>query len=282
MVGLSAACGFHAAPPGGGNGDAAPGDGEIDSPAIAIDAPPPLVDAAPDAPAGSPCANGIKDAGELDVDCGGTCPIACTKIFAPDPNTLALFELNGSLADTSGNNRNATLIGGGFATTPWGMGLSVNGTATQGFQWTAHASLLVHPFTIEMIVKPGQTGCYRKVFGGSDSSDAGWYYCNQFTSYANQQTVTKVGPNLMTNDRHYFALVSTSTTQMDIYLNGTRLGSAPTRLANPPTSAIFFRDDTATQRSEAIAGTIDAVRISKVARTQAEITAIDMRLDAQP
>ena len=281
MVVVCAACGFQASQPNGTSGDApAPDDAELDAPAVAVDAPP--LDAAPDAPAGSPCANGVADPGELDVDCGGTCPTACTKIFAPDPNTLALFELNGTLADTSGNNRNATLIGGGFTNTPWGMGFAVNANSTQGFQWSAHASLLVHPFTIEMVMRAGQTGCYRKLFGGSDASDAGWYYCNQFTSYANQQSITKVGPNLVANQRHYFALVSTSTTQMDVYLNGTRVGSAPTRLASPPVAAIFFRDDTATQRAEAVAGVIDAVRISKIARPQGEITATQQRLEAQP
>lgn len=204
------------------------------------------------------------------------------KVFTPDTGTLALFELNGDLNDTSGNNRNATLIGGGFAMTPWGMGFAVSGNQTQGFQWSAYANLLVHPFTVEMVLQPSTTTCYKKLFGGSDTADAGWYYCTQLTSYGSQQSVTKVGPNLSGGQRHYLAFVSTSTTMMDVYLNGTKVGAASTRLASPPTAAIFYRDDTVTQRGEAVNAVIDAVRISKVARTATEIAAVQTKLDTQP
>lgn len=275
-----AACGFRAPAENTGD-DGAPADAEIDAPAIAIDAPASTIDAAPDAPDGSPCANGMRDGDEVDIDCGGSCPAACAKVFAPDGDTLALFELNGTLNDTSGNNRNATLIAGGFTQTPWGMGFAVNGSTTQGFQWSAYANLLVHPFTIEM-VNGCTTTCYKKLFGGSDTADAGWYYCTQLTSYGSQQSVTKVGPNVSGGQRHYLAFVSTSTAMMDVYLNGAKVGAAPTRLANPPTAAIFFRDDTVTQRSEAVNAVIDAVRLSRVARTATEIAATQTKLATQP
>jgi hypothetical protein len=204
------------------------------------------------------------------------------KVFTPDPSTLAIFELNGTLADTSGNNRNATLIGGGFAATSWGMGFAVTGNQTQGFQWNAYANLLVHPFSVEMVIRPSATSCYKKLFGGSDTADAGWYYCTQLTSYGSQQSVTKVGPNVSGNQRHYLAFVSTSATMMDVYLNGANVGSAPTRLASTPAAAIFYRDDTATSRNEAVDAVIDAVRISKVARTPTEIAAVQTKLATQP
>jgi hypothetical protein len=158
------------------------------------------------------------------------------------------------------------------------MGLHVTGAATQGFQWTKYAALLVHPYTVEMVVTPVDVSCWKKLFGPSDSVDNGWYYCDKFESYPSNT----VGPSLTAGTRHYFAIVSTSSTNIDVYLNGTKLGSLAASFTAPPTEAIFFRDDTFTQRNESLSGVIEAVRLSKVARSPTEITAIATNLATRP
>ncbi len=201
------------------------------------------------------------------------------NIFPTDASTLARFELNGDVTDSSGNGRDATLIGGTFVATSWGMGLRVPGTATQGMQWTAYASLLAHPYTIEMVVTPDSVSCWKKLFGPADNMDNGWHYCGTFQTYPSNM----IGPVLSPGLRDYFALVSKSSTTFDVYENGTLVGSdEPTSFTAPPPEVIFFRDDTTSNRTEALAGVIDAVRISSVSRTQTEITAIATRLAQRP
>ena len=201
------------------------------------------------------------------------------NIFPADGDTLARFELNGDVTDSSGNRRDATLIGGSFVPTSWGMGLRVTGVATQGMQWTAYASLIVHPYTIEMVLTPTDVSCYKKLFGPSDSMDTGWHLCGTFQTYPNNM----IGPALTANVRLYLALASTTSTTFDVYENGTLIASdQPTSFAAPPPEAIFFRDDSSTSRVETLSATIDAVRISKVARSQTEITQIAMKLAQRP
>lgn len=233
-----------------------------------------------DAPdASGTCANGVLDPGELDVDCGGPCSITCANIFPTDNATLAVFELNGDLADTSGNARDATSIGGTFVTTAWGKGLSLSGQAVQGFHWNSFAPLLVHPYTVEIVVTPRTLGQYRKLFGATDTSDNGWYYRSaRFDAYPNSSLPTV----LTANERHYFAIVSTAANKVDVYVNATKIGATGAGFTAPPASAIFFRDDTFTMRNEALDGVVDGVRISSVARSASEITAIQTRLSAQP
>jgi len=239
-------------------------------------------DGGPDAPPDSllppTCSDQIKNGNELDVDCGGSCP-ACTTVFATDPDTLARFELNGDVTDSSGNARDATLLGGTFVTTSWGKGLSVTGEDPQGFKWTSYAGLIVHPYTIEMVVTPDDTSCWKKLFGSNDAVDTGWNYCSQLQTYAPNYMV---GPNLVAHQRHYFAMVSTSSTMIDVYLNGTMIGSVGAGFTAPPGDAIFFRDDSQTGRGEMLSGVIEAVRISKIARTPAEILKTATRLAQQP
>jgi concanavalin A-like lectin/glucanase superfamily protein len=226
---------------------------------------------------GPSCTNGVRDGSELDVDCGGPACAPCTNIFAADENTLAVFELNGTLADGSGNNRNATLIGGSFVSTSGGMGFSLPGQQTQGFQWNAYAALLAHPYTVEFVVTPQSVSCWKKLFGPTDSGDSGWYYCGGLQSWPSQA----FGPGFSANARHYIAIVSTSSTGIRAYVNGTSIGTSSNFTA-PGAAAIFFRDDTNTNRTEEVTGVVDAVRISKVARTATEIQAVQARLAAQP
>ena len=223
------------------------------------------------------CTDGMKNGDELDVDCGGTACGPCADIFTTDGNTLALFELNGTLADSSGNNRNATLIGGTFVSTSWGQGFSVPGQSTQGFQWNTYAGMITHPYTVEMVVTPQSVSCWKKLFGPSDSADAGWYFCGGFSSYPSNA----IGPTFTTNQRHYIAIVSTSSNGIRVYADGASIGTSNNFTA-PGGAAIFFRDDTNTSRSEALDGVVDAVRISKVARTATEIQAVQAKLAAQP
>lgn len=220
------------------------------------------------------CDDGVKNGGETGVDCGGSCPEHCDAMFTIDANTLAVFELNGDVLDTSGNHRDAALIGGTFVPTAWGQGLSVPGAATQGFQWNTYGALLVHPFTVEMVLTPAAVSCWRKLFGPDDTLDKGWNYCDKFHTYPG----STIGPNLTAGQRHYFAIVSTSSTTIDVYLNGTRLGGLDSSFTAPPAQAIFFRDDTQTGRAETLTGVIDAVRLSKVARTATEITMTQTRI----
>lgn len=206
-------------------------------------------------------------------------PVSDNHVFTTDSSTLAIFELNGDVTDSSGNGFDATLIGGTFVATSWGQGLSVPGGAVQGFEWTAHANLIAHPFTIEMVLTPVDVSCWRKLFGPDDALDIGWNYCMKFQTCCGDATV---GPDLPAAQRHYLAIVSTSTTQDDVYINGTLAGSIHSGFTAPPSQAIFFRDDSQTSRMEALTGVIDAVRISGVARTPTEIAAIQTRLATRP
>lgn len=203
---------------------------------------------------------------------------ASAENFPPADNVTALFEFNNNVEDSSGNNRHATLIGGGFAPTPCGIALSVNRDGTDvGLDWSAHAALLSHPFTIEMVVTPLETSSYAKLFSGDDSDDRGWYYHNQgFRSYP---TDSLGQGQILPGERHYFAFVSTSNQEMNVYFQGTLLGTAQINVDQPFVNAVFFRDDAATGRGEQLTGNIDALRISSVSRSAEEIAAAQQHLN---
>ncbi len=198
--------------------------------------------------------------------------------FPPADNVVALFEFNNNVEDSSGNNRHATLIGGGFAPTPCGIALSVNREGTEvGLDWSAYAALLSHPFTIEMVVTPLQTSSYAKLFSGNDSDDRGWYYHNQgFRSFPTDRLGTG---QVLPGERHYFAFVSTSNQEMNVYFQGTLLGTAQINVDQTFVNAVFFRDDSATSRGEQLTGNIDALRISSASRSAAEIAAAQQHLN---
>src|SRR5690348_903334 len=84
------------------------------------------------APTGAAADAQLGDAPAMIVDAqttGADAPADApeTNVFTIDANVLALFELNGDLKDTSGNGRDATLIGGTFVPTSWGMGFKTPG-----------------------------------------------------------------------------------------------------------------------------------------------------------
>ena len=43
---------------------------------------------------------------------------------------------------------------------------------SQGLDWSAYAHLMVHPYTVEMVLVPAQTSCWRKIFSANDGSKA--------------------------------------------------------------------------------------------------------------
>lgn len=206
-------------------------------------------------------------------------PAASIFIFPNDTHTLALFRLNGDVQDASGNGRHATLISGAFTSTPLGQGLQLSGHSDgdgQGFHWNAYAHLLVHPYTIEMIVTPEETQSYRKLFSFDDGGDPGWYYRGEgITAYPYE----RLGEGLaLPNERHYLAFVSLDNETIEVYLQGVSIGTTEASFTAPPTHAVFFNDDATTSRLEQLSGVVDEVRLSNVARTAVEIQAVQNTL----
>lgn len=194
------------------------------------------------------------------------------SFFPPASNVLAQFEFINNSLDSSGNNRHATLIGGAtYTTTTCGTGLQLD-TIGEGLDWSIYANLLVHPFTIEMILTPTQTTNYARLFNFDDNNDNGWYYATQgIQAYPNP--VLGAG-TVLPNQRHYIAFVSTSTTNMDVYFQGALLGNTGIVFSQPIPNAIFFKDNVA--GNEQMLGVVDAMRISSVSRTPAEIAAVQL------
>ncbi len=196
--------------------------------------------------------------------------------FVDDAATLARFEFNCGTVDESGNDRHGTAIGtASYEIAPFGSGLACPGTDPQGFDWSPYASLLQHPFTIEIAITPSDVTAYRKLFSFDDASDSGWYYFSTgIASYPNGT----VGSGIIASTYHYIAFVSTSTTTMDVWHDNVMLGSLNMSFTAPPMSAIFFRDDSNTARNETLTGVVDAMRISNVSRSASEIQAQWIRL----
>jgi len=201
-----------------------------------------------------------------------------------DPDVLGDFEFNGDVRDSSGHGRDATFLGGQYVPTARGQGLRVfpapgpdGVNAPMGIDWSAYASLLAYPYTIEVVLTPQATDCWHKLFGFDDANDDGWYYCSDaFQAYPNPE----VGIGLMSpGDEHYLAFVATAPDQIDVYFQGVFVGSTPASFEAPPAQAIFFRDDQSTGRYEQLHGVVDALRISSRARTPGEIVTVQEGLD---
>jgi hypothetical protein len=121
--------------------------------------------------------------------------------------------------------------------------------------------------------------CWAKLFGANDATDSGWYYCDGFQAYPNSAVTSA---EITAGTRHYFALVSTSPTTMDVYFQGVKIGSTASAFTAPPSAAIFFRDDSGTSRHEQLRGIVEAMRISNVSRSSAEIAAVQSYLMTRP
>ena len=199
-----------------------------------------------------------------------------TEVFPPAAGVLAKFKFNGDTIDSSGNGRDATLIGGEFVPTTFDLGLHVFLGGPMGIDWSAVAGLLVHPYTVEMVLTPTDTTNFGKIFSFDDTNDNGWYYGEQgFQDFPSP--LVGVG-QVLAGEQHYFAFVSTAPDQIDIFFQGVFLGSNNTSFLAPPSQAIFFRDDTVSGRLEQLDAVVEALRISGVTRTPQEIAAIQQRL----
>lgn len=192
-----------------------------------------------------------------------------SSVFPIDTNVLALLEFEGDVSDISGNSRHATLLGGTFASTLLGQGLRIEPPDPVGISWSTYANLLQHPYTVEFILTPEDTQGWRKLFSFNDLADGGWYYKNQgIQAYPN--AVIGTG-SVKGNELHYLAFVSTAPDKVEVYFQGTLLGSTNASFTAPPAEMIFFRDERNTGRGEQLSGVIDALRISRVSRSPTEI-----------
>lgn len=185
-----------------------------------------------------------------------------TYSLPPGQGVLAEFNFDGNTNDSSGNGRNAILLGGTFVTRHGGA-LQVEPSSKRaqvGIDWSAYANLLRHPYSIEIILEPKQTGPWGKIFGFSDSSDNGWYYKNGgFQSYP--KPVMGAG-TFSPGGLHYLAFVSISPTQIEVFHQGQSQGTTDAMFTAPPQEALFFSDDTATGRREQLSVFVYALRIS--------------------
>jgi hypothetical protein len=214
----------------------------------------------------APVAGGITNVGTITLS---------SSLFPSMAGVLATFDFNGDVRDTSGNGRDGILIGGTFVPTSWDQGLRIVPPQPVGFDWSAYAGLIRHPYTIEMILTPATLGSWRKLFSFNDGADAGWYYFNNtFQAFPNGT----IGSGLLAGQRHYLAFVSRDNSTMDVYFQGHLIGTTNASFTAPPVNAVFFRDDSGTGRNEQFDGTVEALRISGVNRTPAEIDAVQQRL----
>lgn len=229
-------------------------------------------------------------------------------VFPPAANVLAEFEFNNNTQDSSGNGRDATLLGGEFVASPFGQGLRVgrlpqsgldwwsyieawipalllpapSGQGMQvvmpppsGIDWSQYAGLLVHPYTIEMILIPKETVAWQKLFSFDDAEDAGWYYKDGGIQAYPHDVLG--GGQMQPDGLHYLAFVARTPDQVAIYFQGQLVGLTDASFIAPPAQAIFFKDDRATA-GEQLSGVIEALRISSVARTPAEILFVQQML----
>ena len=199
-------------------------------------------------------------------------------VFPPATGVLAQLELNGDVKDSSGNGRDARLMGGTFVPTRRGQGLDLGGAQTAGIDWSVYANLLTEPFSIEMVLTPTATATYAKLFGPMDSADEGWYYRSQGIDVYPRSVLAGPG-SMRPNERHYLAFVSSGPGRMDVYFQGQKISTAPITFRGA-SHALFFVDDTQTGRSERVHGVVEALRISGVSRSPAEIAEVQRRLES--
>lgn len=218
----------------------------------------------PTAPTGGPTTPG----GRTPVP-----PSGRTNVFTADGNTLAIFEFNGDPFDTSGNGRHLALGNApdAYEASRFGRALRI-GAQGPALDWTTYAGLLTRPFTIEMVVRPDVVDGYRKLFSSDDTLDSGWYIRSGTIMAYSGGTPLGTDTTVSAGREHVITFVSSTATDMLVYVDGERLGQNPYMFTPPPPQAIFLRDDRG--GSEQFMGTIDAMRISSTARSDREIAAI--------
>jgi hypothetical protein len=230
----------------------------------------------PPPPAPEPAKCGVDPTRDA-LGCASFPPCAAVvEAFPPSDGVLALFEFDCTTFDSSGSARHAVLVGGEYVPTRLGTALRVGPANPAGIDWSAHAALLVPPFTIEIVLTPAETTRWRKLFGWDDADDPGWYYFEEgVQSWPNPL----VGAHLMlAGELHYLAFVCTPSGALEVYFQGEELEATVPGFASVPPRAIFFRDDTMSERREQIDATVEALRISSRGRTAEEIRAVAERI----
>jgi hypothetical protein len=81
--------------------------------------------------------------------------------------------------------------------------------------------------------------------------------------------------------RAYLAVVSVLNTEVHVYVNGERVTDEPidSQIPNNPGQAIFFRDEASPRRFETLHAVIEAMRISSLSRSPADIALVQARLE---
>ena len=200
-----------------------------------------------------------------------------------DDHVDAQFEFNGNALDVGDHERDGVLIGGEFVGTDFGQGLRVS-DSEHGFDWSQYSAFLSHPYTIEFVFTPEDASAtFSKLLSPEDDEDDGWYlYGAGFRTYP-IQGVTAGSDMIPFGAQTYLAVVSTSASEVDVYINGQRVTESPisSQLPMSPDHAIFFRDDSRVSRYETLHAVIDALRISSVSRTADEVMAVQTRLQTR-
>ena len=195
-----------------------------------------------------------------------------------DANTLLRLELNGDLLDSSGAARHPVSISAtpAFAATPFGSGLVIaDDSSARGFDWSLHVGELSVPYTVELVFQAQSNNWYQKLWGANDGSDSGWYLRDSSVRcYPN----SSISTGLAETARVYLALVVRSASAVDVYANGVFRGTTSPCFTSPPAAALFLRDDSISSRDEQMNGLVDAVRISRGARSVTDIDAVRARL----
>jgi hypothetical protein len=205
-------------------------------------------------------------------------------IFDPAAdNVRAQFEFNGTAQDVSESQRDGILIGGEFVGTDFGQGLRVSDDS-HGFDWSDHSVFLTHPYSIEFVFTPeDDSATVSKLFSHNDEIDDGWYlYRAGFRTYP-IEGVTAGSEMMPFGQQTYLAIVSTSETEIEVFIDGQRVTDAPiaSQIAARPEHAVFFRDDANVGRYETLFAVIDGMRVSSVSRTAAEIQAVQTHLQTR-
>ena len=195
--------------------------------------------------------------------------------FPTDPSTLAIFEFNGDVLDSSGNGRHATLLdpASTYVTSVYGQGLVLPriDNQAQGIDWSPYAALLTPPYTVEVLVHPTDINSWKRLFTHDDQDDNGLYYFDG--GLQNYPDAPLDGVSLPADTLHCLAWSAPEipANALDLYLDGDYLGQVG-RSYDVPAQAWFFMDDMVVP-NENILGHVDAMRISNVARTGTELAA---------
>ena len=194
----------------------------------------------------------------LAGDLSQACPPATLLV---DADTRALYEFNGTLEDSANASPLSAPGGATFRPTLYNKGVWLHGAradagaATGGLDWSQNAGQLAHPFTIEMTINLGRSSGRAKLFGSTVNGDDadGWYLQDgQFQSGAG---VPLAGARIEEGLLHALAIRSVDSRTVEVFIDGTAVGTSAMGLALPTSSVIFFPGGT-------FEGVVEAIRVS--------------------